>query len=70
MNMLDAWLFPPLERECNNVGAFTHDEIWKVVASVWRKVTSVECVKAHRRVLGNEEKVKELKGRKFLPRRR
>ena len=33
--------------------------------TLWRKVTSVECEKAHRRVLGNIEKVKELQGGNF-----
>ena len=64
-NLLDAFLFPSLERACNERGAMTHDEIREVAASVWDQVTPDECAKAVRRVQANMKASIDLKGRNF-----
>ena len=61
-NMLDAFLFPSLERECNKRGATTHDEIRKAVKYIWKRVTPAECTKAQARVVANMKKIKEMDG--------
>jgi hypothetical protein len=68
-NMLDAFLFPTLERECEKKGAVAREEIVAAVRSVWAKVTAEECKKAHKRILRNMERAIDLKGGAFLPRR-
>ena len=51
--MLDASIFPSLEKECNKKGAQTKGEIEAAVRSIWRKVNKAECEKAARRVERN-----------------
>jgi len=64
-NMLDAFLFPTLERECEKKGAVAREEIVATVRSVWAKVTAEECKKAHKRILRNMERAIDLKGGNF-----
>jgi hypothetical protein len=52
-SMLDAFLFPTLERECEKKGAVAREEI----------------AAAHKRILRNMERAIDLKGGGFLPRR-
>jgi hypothetical protein len=49
-SMLDAFLFPTLERKCEKKGAVAREEIVAAVRSVWAKVTMEECKKAHKRI--------------------
>lgn len=51
-NLLDASVFPTLEKECNKTGAVTHEQIKKSVASVWKLVTPGAMEKAVRKVKG------------------
>ena len=64
-NMLDAFVFPAMERECNKKGALTKAEIRTAVADTWRKVTVAECKEAHKRVIKNMKKSIELEGGNF-----
>ena len=64
-SMLDASIFPSLEKECNDQGAQTADEIEKAVKAIWRKVNKEECVKAAKRVELNMEESVKLKGGNF-----
>jgi hypothetical protein len=52
-NMLDAFVFPALEKACDKAGAITKADIKKVVAKIWKLVTPAECTKAKKRVLLN-----------------
>lgn len=54
-NMLDASVFPSLERLCNNEHARTEAEIDKAVAKVWSQLTTAECKKAAAKVKSNME---------------
>jgi len=61
-SMLDASIFPSLEKECNKQGAQTVPEIEAAVRAIWRKVNLAECEKAARRVEMNMEESVKLKG--------
>lgn len=61
-SMLDASIFPSLEKECNDQGAQTADEIEKAVKVIWRRVNKKECEKAAKRVELNMEESIKLKG--------
>ena len=61
-SMLDASIFPSLEKECNAQGAQTAAEIEKAVKAIWRKVNKRECEKAADRVELNMEQSVKLKG--------
>ena len=42
-NMLDTFVFPAMERKCNELGALTKEEIRKAVADTWKTVAVLEC---------------------------
>ena len=52
-NLLDASVFPSLERLCNASGAVTHAQIKDAVKAIWKQVTPREMEKAVRRVKKN-----------------
>ena len=59
--MLDAFLFPFLERECTKRRGIMHDEIRKALRALWGEVTPAECSKAQQQhVVNNMESIKEL----------
>ena len=55
-SMLDASIFPTLEKECNDKGAQTVAEIEAAVKAIWRKLNKEACEKAARRVEANMDK--------------
>jgi hypothetical protein len=65
-NLLDASVFPTLEKECNKSGAVSHEQIKKAVASIWNLVTPTSMGKAVRKVKRNMEKSVELKGGNYF----
>jgi hypothetical protein len=65
-NLLDASVFPTLERECNKSGAVTHEQIKKAVAKIWKLVTPATMEKAVRKVKRNMAKSVELKGGNYF----
>lgn len=64
-NMLDAFRFPSLERECQRRGAMTHNDIRVAVGAVWRNVTPAEFERAVERVVVNMKRSVELGGGSF-----
>jgi hypothetical protein len=65
-NLLDASVFPTLEKECNKSGAATREQIKKAVTSIWKLVTPTSMGKAVRNVKRNMEKSVELKGGNYF----
>jgi uncharacterized protein YoaH (UPF0181 family) len=65
-NLLDASVFPTLEKECNKSGAVTHEQIKKAVDSIWKLVTAETMAKAVRKVKRNMRKSIELKGGNYF----
>ena len=61
-SLLDASIFPTLEKECNKAGAQTKAEIEKVVQKIWRQVNKHNCEKAAKRVELNMDQSVKLKG--------
>ena len=64
-SLLDASIFPTLEKECNKAGAQTKAEIEEVARKIWRQVTKHTCEKAAKRVELNMEQSVKLKGGNF-----
>ena len=64
-SMLDASIFPTLEKECNEKGAQTVAEIEAAVKAIWRKLNKEACEKAARRVEANMDESVKLKGGNF-----
>lgn len=52
-NLLDAYVFPQLEKKCNKKGAVSHDEIERAVKAVWKTVTKETMQQAVKRVKTN-----------------
>ena len=65
MSQLDAGLCPFMEREVNEAGAETADEIRDAMAKAWAKVTPEMCEKISKKVRINMGKVIELEGGNF-----
>ena len=61
-SLLDASIFPTLEKECNDCGAVSVAEIEAAVKKVWRKVDIAACKKAAERVAKNMEQSIKLNG--------
>ena len=61
-SLLDASIFPTLEKECNKAGAQTKAEIEMVVQKIWRQVNKHNCEKAAKRVELNMDQSVKLKG--------
>jgi hypothetical protein len=64
-NLLDAFVFPAMERWCNELGAITKTEIEAAVAKCFAKVTPVMCKSAILKVKSNMEESIKLKGGNF-----
>jgi hypothetical protein len=65
-NLLDASVFPTLEKECNKTGAVTHEQIKKAVAKIWKQVTPESMERAVRKVKRNMDKSITLKGGNYF----
>ena len=61
-NLLDASVFPTLEKRCNEKGAVTHEDIKKAVKDIWTLVTPDTMEKAVRKVKKNMQKSVKLAG--------
>jgi hypothetical protein len=64
-NMLDAGVFPCLERKCNEKGARTKETIREAVDEIWPTVTSEFCGRVAERVRNNMRAAIKLKGGNF-----
>jgi hypothetical protein len=64
-NLLDAFVFPAMERWCNGLGAITKTEIEAAVAKCYAKITPEMCEQAIRKVKRNMEESIKLKGGNF-----
>ena len=65
MSYLDAGICPFMEREVEEAGAQSADEIRVAVKAAWKKVTPEMCVRIAKRVRRNMKKVIEKKGGNF-----
>ena len=65
-NMLDAGVFPYLEREMNKQGAKTQEQIRKAVPEIWKKVTPDMCTHVVARVKKNMQTAIELHGGNYF----
>ena len=65
MSHLDAGVCPFLEREIEDAGAESTEEVRKVVKRAWNAVTPEMCVKISKRVRGNMQNVIQLRGGNF-----
>ena len=65
MSHLDAAVCPFMEREVEQSGAQTADEIRAAVKAAWKKITPAMCHAISARVRRNMLKVIELKGGNF-----
>ena len=65
MSYLDAGICPYMERQVEEAGAQTAQEIRDAVKAAWKKVAPEMCVKIAKRVRRNMTKVIEKKGGNF-----
>ena len=64
-NLLDAFVFPAMERWCNGLGAITKTEIEAAVGRCYAKITPEMCEQAIRKVKANMGESIKLKGGNF-----
>ena len=64
-SLLDAYVFPQLEKKCNEQGALSHDEIDRSVKKAWKTVTHESLQKAVKRVKKNMKECIAQKGGNF-----
>ena len=65
MSLLDAGVCPFMEREVEQGGATTADEIRAAVKAAWKKITPAMCRAIAARVRSNMLQVIKLKGGNF-----
>lgn len=65
-NMLDAGVFPYLEREMNKKGAKTKEQTLKAVPEIWKTVTPEMCTNVVARDLVNMKTAIELQGGSYF----
>jgi hypothetical protein len=64
-NLLDAFVFPRMEKWCNEMGAITKDEIKKAVKDCYSRISKDMCAAAVRKVKANMAQAIKLKGGNF-----
>ena len=65
LNLLDASIFPSLERAMNKRKAFTESEIDAAVKQVWKDLTTEDCKQAAKKVKKNMEATVAIQGGNF-----